>query len=123
MPKSRLRMAGALVLVSAVTGLSSACGEAAAQDSKMMVVTTVAPMTSIVSAVAGDKINVEGVIPEGADSHTFEPSPKIAEVMAKADVVFVNGLGLEDPTKELARKNMRKKAEIVEVGTAVLPRA
>jgi len=46
------------------------------------------------------------VIPEGEDSHTYEPKPSVAELFAKADVVFVNGLSLEDPTKGLAEKNL-----------------
>lgn len=32
--------------------------------------------------------------PDG-DPHTFEPSPKDSAALSKADVVVVNGLGLE----------------------------
>ncbi len=32
--------------------------------------------------------------PDG-DPHTFEPSPKASALLSKADVVVVNGLGLE----------------------------
>jgi ABC-type Zn uptake system ZnuABC Zn-binding protein ZnuA len=109
--------------VSVLAGLAGACGSSAtAENQKMFIVTTVAPLTSIVSAIAGERANVEGVIPEGTNSHTFEPSPKAAEVLGRADLIVLNGLSLEDPTKDLAKQNMKSGAEILEVATAILPR-
>jgi len=83
---------------------------------RLQVATTVAPITSIVAEVAGDKADVRGVIPEGTDSHTFEPKPSVAETFSKADVVFVNGLHLEDPTKTLAARNVPKDGQVVDLG-------
>jgi ABC-type Zn uptake system ZnuABC Zn-binding protein ZnuA len=59
---------------------------------------------------------VTGVVPEGTNSHTYEPKPSVATVLAKADVVFVNGLKLEDPTLELAEENAKDGSQIVELG-------
>jgi ABC-type Zn uptake system ZnuABC Zn-binding protein ZnuA len=42
-------------------------------------------------------------------------------VLSQADLVFVNGLKLEEPTKELAEANMKEGAKLVEIGTVVLP--
>jgi ABC-type Zn uptake system ZnuABC Zn-binding protein ZnuA len=81
----------------------------------------VAPITSIAANVIGDKARITGVVPEGTNSHTFDPPPKIAQVMEQADVVFVNGLKLEDPTYELAQQNTKKSAALVQIGTKVLP--
>jgi ABC-type Zn uptake system ZnuABC Zn-binding protein ZnuA len=97
----------------------SAGGVAAGK--KVKVVTTVAPITSIAASVAGDLARVEGVVPEGTNSHTFEPAPSVAEVLSQADLVFVNGLSLEEPTKKLAESNLKSGARIVELGTEVLP--
>lgn len=83
-------------------------------------VTTVAPITSIVANVAGDAAQVTGIIPEGEDSHTFEPKPSAARVLSKADVVLVNGLKLEDPTKDLAEANLGEGGQVVEVGTLTI---
>lgn len=88
----------------------------------LRVASTVAPITSIVAAVGGDRVDITGIVPEGTNSHTFEPKPSVAELLSVADVVFVNGLGLEDPTTKLARSNMRKGAEIVELGTRSIPK-
>ena len=84
--------------------------------------TTVAPITSIVASIVGDTgAVVTGVVPEGTNSHTFEPQPSAAKNLETADIVFVNGLLLEDPTKELAVANLTKGSEICELGTATLP--
>jgi ABC-type Zn uptake system ZnuABC Zn-binding protein ZnuA len=100
--------------------VAGACGGVAtgrADDpGKLNVVTTVSPLTSIVSSVAGDLAEVRGLIPEGADSHTFEPAPSAARTLARADIVFVNGLKLEDPTRDLAKGNLKAGARVIELG-------
>jgi ABC-type Zn uptake system ZnuABC Zn-binding protein ZnuA len=88
---------------------------------KVLIATTVAPITSIVANIVGDRATVEGVVPEGTNSHTFEPKPSVAKLLSKADLVFINGLKLEDPTKSLAQKNKSKTAQIIELGTLTLP--
>ncbi len=119
--------------IAAVAALTlSACGggdssteaspsSSAASSSALVVATTVSPITSIVSAVAGDNVTIEGIVPEGTNSHTFEPEPQAAELLNKADLIFINGLKLEDPTLQLAEANKKEGAEIVELGTIVLP--
>ena len=87
----------------------------------VLVATTVAPITSIVSRVGGDCVDVRGIVPEGTNSHTFEPAPSVAALLSDADVVFINGLKLEDPTLAMAEANMADGAELVELGTVALP--
>ncbi len=85
-------------------------------NGKLDVVTTVAPISSIVRNVGGDRINLRGIVPDGTNSHTFEPAPSDAAILAAADVIFVNGLGLELPTMALAEANLKQGAEIVSLG-------
>ncbi len=117
-----LRSAFAGVLATAAL---SACGTSAAtpaaDDGRITIVTTVAPLTSIIANIAGDRARIEGVVPEGTNSHTFEPPPQVSRVMEDADVVFVNGLQLEEPTFELAEANAPDDAVIVKLGDEVLP--
>jgi len=98
-----------------------ATGSGSESKGPLKVVTTVAPITSIVAAVAGDRAEITGLVPEGTNSHTFDPPPSAAKVLSEADVVIVNGLKLEEPTKELAEANMKDGAALVELGTEVLP--
>jgi ABC-type Zn uptake system ZnuABC Zn-binding protein ZnuA len=111
-----------LVLLATGTALAG-CGNRAAGDGGegLRIVTTVAPITSIAAAVAGDKATIDGLVPEGTNSHTFEPAPSAAKVLSRADLIFINGLKLEEPTKQLAEANLKSGAKIVEVGSAVLP--
>jgi ABC-type Zn uptake system ZnuABC Zn-binding protein ZnuA len=78
-----------------------------------IVVTTVAPITSIVKAIAGDDVVVRGIIPEGEDSHTYEPRPQVAIDFSEADLIFFNGLHLETPAVELAEKSRRPDTKMV----------
>src|SRR5262245_50021192 len=85
-------------------------------DSKLNVVATVSPITNIIYNIGGDRITLSGIVPEGVNSHTFEPAPSDAKKLAGADIIFVNGLNLEDPTLELAKANLKAGAEIVILG-------
>ena len=80
------------------------------------VVSTVAPITSIVENIAGDKIRLTGIIPEGINSHTFEPVPSDIKILAQADLLIVNGLELEEPTLKLAKANMKQGAPVLRLG-------
>ena len=103
-------MAGALIAASGCSGPSPG-----AEGGRVSVVTTVSPITNLVQNVGGDRVEVTGIVPEGANSHTFEPAPTDARVLAEADVVFINGLHLEEPTRELAVTNVREGVEIVDL--------
>ena len=98
--------------------LLAACGSGAAEDAdgRLRVVTTVSPITSIVENIGGDRIRLEGVVPEGRNSHTFEPSPSLARLLAEADLIIVNGLFLEEPTIRLAEANKRAETPIISLG-------
>jgi ABC-type Zn uptake system ZnuABC Zn-binding protein ZnuA len=119
------RTLGVLVAVVLIAGCGKTgertTSQGATSTGKLRVVTTVAPITSIAANVAGDLAEIAGVVPEGTNSHTFEPAPSVAEVLSEADLVFVNGLGLEEPTERLARSNLKKGARIVEIGDRALP--
>ena len=48
---------------------------------------------------------VEALLPSGADVHTYElPPSRIADV-ARADIIFLNGLDLEEQAGKIARTN------------------
>ena len=80
----------------------AAAAPARTGDGRLRVVTTVAPITSIAASVGGEHVEITGIVPEGTNSHTFEPRPSVAELLAEADVLYLNGLRLEEPTAELA---------------------
>jgi ABC-type Zn uptake system ZnuABC Zn-binding protein ZnuA len=102
-------------LVSAGCSASSD-GLDAPDDGRLHVVTTVSPITNIVQNIGGEAVSITGIVPEGTNSHTFEPAPSDAAVMESADIVFMNGLHLEEPTRELAEANLGEGVPLIELG-------
>jgi ABC-type Zn uptake system ZnuABC Zn-binding protein ZnuA len=75
---------------------------------KLNVVTSVAPITNIVQNIAGDKINLIGLVPEGVNSHTFELVPSDAIKINDADLVIIDGLNLETDVEKIANSVISK---------------
>jgi len=107
-----------LALLTVVSLGLLACNSTSSADAScaVHVVTTVSPITNIVQNVGGSLVCVTGIVPEGTNSHTFEPAPSDAAVMSDADIVFINGLHLEEPTRELAGANVGPGVKIVSLG-------
>jgi len=68
---------------------------------QLKVVATTNLIADMVSQVGGDQIELTGLLPIGADPHTFSPTPRDVSAVADAQVVFVNGLGLEEFLDEM----------------------
>jgi manganese/iron transport system substrate-binding protein len=80
------------------------------------VATTVAPISSLARNIGGDRIRLRGIVPDATNSHTFEPAPSDARILANADLIIVNGLNLELPTLELAEASRRPEVPIKLLG-------
>lgn len=66
-----------------------------ADDSKLKVVATTTLVGDIVRQIGGDAIHLTVLLPVGSDPHSYEPTPQDIARVTDADVIFVNGLGLE----------------------------
>ena len=89
---------------------------------KLRVASTVSPITSLAENIGGTRIDLEGIVPEGVNSHTFEPAPSVAAVLSEADLFIANGLFLEEPTIEMARANKKPGAVIATLGDKAVSR-
>ena len=116
----RVALFAALIL--ALSAMLVPAPAPASAQTKLKVVSTVAPITNIVKNVGGERIDLEGIIAPGVDSHTFEPAPSDAVKLAGADLVVVNGLALEGHTIELAEANLKAGARILELGPNTITR-
>ncbi len=108
-----------LIIVGLLIGGCQTDGNKSDRESasaKLQIVTTVAPITSIVENVAGEYAAITGIIPEGINSHTFEPIPSDSKLLANADLIILNGLDLETPTLKLALANAKPGASIFSLG-------
>lgn len=107
----------AFVFIFIIQIFSFALSEAVyAASEKLRVVTTVSPITNLVKNVGGDHIILNGIVPGGTNSHTFEPSPSDVKYLAEADLLIYNGLHLEIPTEKLAHANKKKGSVFVKLG-------
>ena len=59
------------------------------------VVSSFSVLGDMAQQIGGEHVHVDTLVGPDGDPHTFEPSPKDSALLSKADVVVVNGLGLE----------------------------
>lgn len=90
------------------------------KDDRLRVATTVAPITSIVLQVGGDRVYIHGLIPPGVDSHTYEPKPSDAEVLGRADIFIMNGANLEGTSEAIAKENLPDPSKIYKLADNTL---
>jgi zinc transport system substrate-binding protein len=71
-------------------------------NNKLKVYTTLYPLADFTKKIGGDHVDVESIIPPGADAHTFEPTSKQMIDIAEADAFIYNGLGMETYAEKIA---------------------
>lgn len=84
-----------------------------AQD-KPIVLGTASMISDMATNIFGDKVDVQTIVPLGGDPHLFEPTPKAAQQVNKANLILVNGLTFEGWLTELI-ENSGTKAKTIRV--------
>jgi manganese/iron transport system substrate-binding protein len=85
------------------------------QAAEVKVVATLDLFADFARQVGGDRADVSTLIPAGADPHTYEPTPSRVAKLAKADLVIVNGLGLEAALEDVIDENIPSSTILVEL--------
>jgi ABC-type Zn uptake system ZnuABC Zn-binding protein ZnuA len=100
-------LAAASLVVAAVVCVAG-CGVPAAGDPRgsgatgaSRVIAETSFLADITQNVAGDRLQVSSIVPRGIDPHSFDPTPKDAAKVAKAEVVVLNSPGFEPPVDRL----------------------
>src|SRR5262245_39450900 len=62
---------------------------------KLRVLTSILPIYCLTAHVAGDRAQVEILLPKGADAHDYQFAPRERGRLDAADVIFINGLEME----------------------------
>jgi ABC-type Zn uptake system ZnuABC Zn-binding protein ZnuA len=75
--------------------------------------------TALVREIAGDLLEVESIVPPGANGHTYEPVPADAVRAASADLYIENGRGLNDSVTKFVRTNARPGTPEVTLADAI----
>jgi manganese/iron transport system substrate-binding protein len=104
-----------LALVSAPFSASCSSGASARNDGKIRVVTSAELFADFIRNVGGERVSVVALVPGHADPHTYEPVPRRVEDVANAQLVIVNGVGLEATLMGLINNNVGKDVSVVEM--------
>jgi zinc/manganese transport system substrate-binding protein len=129
--KSRKRSAtfAALALLS-VLGLLASCGgdskdttsaSTVPDSNRPLVIATTPILGDLVRQVGGDQVNVDVLIPLGADPHDFEPSAAQAAQLRDASLIVANGLGLEERLESALDGAQKDGVPVFEVGEQLDP--
>lgn len=102
----RMRWAAVLALV-VWSGAASAAG------GPIRAVATFSILGDLVRQVGGSHVEVATLVGPGSDVHSFSPNPGDARTLARADIVVVNGLGLEGWIDRLIRASGTKAPVVV----------
>lgn len=80
-----------LILATACTPLDSSSGS----KTGPVILATTTFLADIARNVAGDRVNIDSLLPVGADPHTYEPVPVDVAKINQSTVLIVNGLDYE----------------------------
>ncbi|MZP29245.1 zinc ABC transporter solute-binding protein [Heliobacterium undosum] len=105
----------ALLAGCASKGPVSKQNDTAPAANKLKVATSFYPMYEFTRQVGGDKVDLLNLVPPGAEPHTWEPTPKDMEAMAKANLLVVNG-GMESWFDKVMSAGSLKNVTVVEAG-------
>jgi zinc transport system substrate-binding protein len=84
------------------------CQKAPTQTSKKpLILVSVAPYQYIASRIGGQHVEVRSIVPQGADAHSFEPTPRQREALKEAKVWFRIGELFEEALLALPHQSWR----------------
>ena len=90
------------VLITAVAVALAGCSGAPAQEEsvaepeeKLVVYTSFYPLYDFTQKIGGDRVDVQMLVPAGVEPHDWEPGPQALARLSEAELLIVNGLGLE----------------------------
>lgn len=107
-----------LVLLCAVAMCAVPAAAWAAQP--LRVVASISILADMVKNVGGQRVSVSSLVGPDSDAHVYEPSPADAKSLAEANLVVVNGLGLEGWMSRLVTASGYK-GPLVEASKGVKP--
>ncbi len=105
-------------LVTMLTVLGGCTESSVNSTQKINVITSFYPLYEIVKKIGGEKVTIRNIVPAGAEPHEYEPTPKDIVALNEADLVVVNGLGLE-PWAKKALTELPREVKILNLSEAL----
>ena len=89
-------------------------------EGRLNVVASFSILADLVKNVGGDHVNVASLVGPDGDVHVYTPAPQDAKIIAAAQLVVINGLGLEGWLPRLLQSSASK-AVVVTLSNGVAP--
>lgn len=110
-----------LVLVAGCNGSAAlpSASESTEAPADYTVIATTSVFADLAQLALGDNVTIETIIPAGVDVHTFEPSPADAQKLAGADLIVMNGLGLDEWALSLLEAAGKSEEDVLELAEGI----
>jgi len=108
-----------VVLIVFITLAFVSCKTEKKPNDKLNVVTTTSMITDLVKNIAGEEINLQGLMGSGVDPHLYKASEGDVSKLANADLIFYNGLHLEGKLVEVFEKMHSQKTKTIAISDAL----
>jgi zinc/manganese transport system substrate-binding protein len=115
-----ISLTAAAAAVAAAAGLVPGRGQNKTQDCPRAVA-TFSILGDFVRNVGGERVELVTLVGPNGDVHVYEPTPGDVKTIATADIVFVNGLGLEGWIDRLTAASATLAAVVV-TSRSIIPR-
>lgn len=100
----------------------TSCGSAPkSNDNTLRVLASTTVLADITQNIAGDRAQVESLLPFGADPHSYQAAPTDVAKISDSDLLILNGLGYENFIEPLL-ENVGAKKMTVEATSGLSPR-
>mgnify|MGYP001548453303 CR=1 FL=1 len=104
--------------------LSAALPAAAHAATPPLVVTSFSILADLVREIAGDRVKIVSLVGPDQDLHAYEPKPADLRTLAGADLLVLNGLGVEGWSARMAQASgFKGRIVVASNGIAPLPPA
>jgi len=86
---------------------------------KLNIVTSFLPVQSHTLAIAGDLVNVKQLLAKDTGPHDFQLTPADVKKLSDADLLIINGVGIEEWLGELIKKSGNKNLVVVDTSKGI----
>lgn len=89
------------------------------EDGKLTIVTTIFPQYDFARKIAGDKAQVIKLLPDGAESHTYDPSIKGMTQITGADIFIYTGKQMEAWAQGILENSDTENLQVVDLSQGI----
>jgi ABC-type Zn uptake system ZnuABC Zn-binding protein ZnuA len=88
------RWGGGIAALACALILTS-CTQRIQGNGPVKVAASIPPLADMARQIGGERVTVELLVPPGSSVHTYEPTPRQVEFVSGAQLLILNGIGLE----------------------------